>query len=58
MVVAEKKYGPLLKYALKRGIKILLHSGSKEAREMRAKRKAWKKKMKDSPLKDTGNAIE
>lgn len=58
MVVAEKKYGPLLAYVIKRGFKILFHSGSKEAREMRAKRKAWKKKMKGSSLHNTGNAID
>ena len=58
MVVAEKKVGPLLAYAIKRGFKILFHSGSEEAKQMRAKRKAWKEKMKDSPLKDTGNSVD
>ena len=58
MVVAEKKIGPLLKYALKRGIKILLHSGSKEAREMRKKRKAWKEHYKTTKLRDTGYAVK
>jgi NADPH-dependent glutamate synthase beta subunit-like oxidoreductase len=45
---AEKKVGGLLGYASKRAVKILLHSGSKEAREMRAKRRAWKKHYKES----------
>lgn len=58
MVVAEKKYGPLFAYMIKRGFRILFHIGSKEAREMRAKRKAWKKKTKGSPLRDTGNSID
>ncbi len=43
MVVAENKVGGLLKYSLKRGMKILLHSGSKEAKEMRKKKKEFNK---------------
>ncbi|MBQ9266666.1 MAG: FAD-dependent oxidoreductase [Bacilli bacterium] len=56
---AEDKITGLLGYALKRGIKIIAHSGSKEARMMRKKRrefnkarKAWKK---EKP--HTGNSI-
>ena len=56
---AEDKITGLLGYAFKRGIKIVLHSGSKEARQMRIKRrefnkarKVWKK---DAP--HTGNAV-
>jgi ferredoxin len=45
---AEKKVGGLLGYASKRAVKILLYSGSKEAREMRAKRKAWNKHYKEA----------
>ena len=57
---AEKKVGGLLKYALKREFKILFHSGSKEAREMRKKRKAWKKHYKavKKDLPDTGYAVD
>ncbi|MBE6141624.1 MAG: pyridine nucleotide-disulfide oxidoreductase [Erysipelotrichaceae bacterium] len=55
---AEDKVGTLLKYAAKREIKILLHSGSKEAREMRKKRREWNKQYKlvkkDQPW--TGNS--
>lgn len=43
MRVAEKKVTGLLSYAIKRAGKIILHSGSKEAKELRAKRKAFKK---------------
>ncbi len=43
MTIAEDKVGGLLKYSLKRGIKILLHSGSKEAKEMKKKRKEFNK---------------
>ncbi len=46
MRVAEKKVGGLAKYAIKRAVKIVLHSGSKEAREMAKKRKAYKKSEK------------
>ena len=56
---AEDKITGLLGYAIKRGARILAHSGSKEARVMRAKRKefnkarkAWKKE-----FPHTGNAV-
>ena len=56
---AEKKVTGLLSYALKREIKILLHSGSKEAREMAKKRRAWKKANKEfrKTHPNTGNSI-
>ena len=56
---AEKKVGTLLKYASKRAVKILLHSGSKEAREMRAKRRVWNKYYKEAKKTApwTGNAV-
>ena len=43
MRVAEKKVGGLLSYSLKRAFKIIMHSGSKEARLLKKKRKAYKK---------------
>ena len=57
---AEDKVGTLLKYAAKRQVKILLHSGSKEAREMRKKRKEWNKnyKLVKKEKPHTGNAVE
>lgn len=57
---AEKKVGTLLKYAAKREVKILFHSGSKEARMMRKKRKEWNKYYKEAKktAPDTGNAIQ
>ena len=59
MRVAEKKVSGLAGYALPRAVKILFHSGSKEARMMRKKRRAWKKEnkqfSKDNP--NTGNSI-
>ena len=60
MRVAEKKVGGLAKYALKREFKILFHSGSKEAREMRKKRRAWKKSTKEfrKSNPNTGNSID
>ena len=54
---AENKITGLLSYAAKRAVKIVLHSGSKEAREMRAKRRAWNKANKGNPNKHTGNAV-
>ena len=54
---AENKITGLLGYAAKRAIKMALHSGSKEAREMRAKRRAWNKANKNNPNKHTGNAV-
>ena len=53
----DDKIPGLIPYALKRGVKIMLHSGSKEARELAKKRKAFKKATKNSPNKHTGNAI-
>lgn len=60
MVVAEKKVGKLLSYSIKRSFKILAHSGSKEAKAMRKKRKEFKKKNKKlSKTKPyTGNAVD
>ncbi|MCR5333070.1 MAG: FAD-dependent oxidoreductase [Bacilli bacterium] len=59
MRVAEKKVGGLAAYALPRAVKILFHSGSKEARMMRKKRKEWKKNnkefIKNNP--NTGNSL-
>ena len=56
---AEDKVTGLLGYAVKRGLRILFHSGSTEAREMRAKRKAFNKERRkwknDSP--HTGNSV-
>ncbi len=46
MRVAEKKVGGLLGYAAKRSFKIIMHSGSKEARLLAKKRKAYKKEQK------------
>lgn len=57
MRFAEDKIKGLVPYVLKRGVKIMLHSGSAEAKMMRKKRKAYKKATKHSPLKHTGNAI-
>ncbi len=56
---AEDKVTGLLSYAAKRGIKILLHSGSKEAKMMRAKRKAYNKATKEfhKTHPHTGNAV-
>ena len=54
---AENKVTGLLGYAAKRAIKIALHSGSKEAREMRARRKAWNKAHKNDPNTHTGYAV-
>ena len=57
---AEKKVTGLLGYALPREIKILLHSGSKEARMMRKKRKEWNKYYKTAKktAPNTGNAVK
>ena len=56
MRFAEDKVTGLLGYATKRAFKILAHSGSKEARELRRRRRAYKKANKDNPNKHTGNA--
>ena len=55
MRFAEDKVGGLIKYAAPRAIKILLNSGSKEAREMRAKRKAYRQ---DPNRPHSGNAVD
>ncbi|MBQ6730825.1 MAG: FAD-dependent oxidoreductase [Bacilli bacterium] len=57
---AEKKVTGLLGYALPREIKILFNSGSKEAREMRKKRKEWNKYYKEAKktAPHTGNAVK
>ncbi len=57
---AEKKVSGLAGYALPRMFKILFHSGSKEAREMRAKRRKWKKEHKEFCKENphTGNSID
>ncbi|MBQ6235412.1 MAG: FAD-dependent oxidoreductase [Clostridia bacterium] len=56
---AEDKVTGLLSYAAKRGLKILLHSGSQEAKMMRAKRKAYNKATKEfhKTHPHTGNAV-
>ncbi len=59
---AEDKIKGLGAYALKRAFKIIAHSGSKEAKMMRAKRKAYKKglgkELKAKGMKHTGNAVK
>lgn len=54
---ADDKIPGLIPYALKRSLKIVTHAGTKDARIMRAKRKAYKKAHRHDPLKATGNAI-
>lgn len=46
MVAGEEKVKYMLPYVIKRGFKILGHSGSKEARELAKKRRAYKKAQK------------
>lgn len=46
MRVAEKKVGGLMGYSAKRAFKIIMHSGSKEARQLAKKRRAFKKAKK------------
>ena len=60
MRVAEKKVSGLGAYALKRAFKILFNSGSKEARMMAKKRRAWKKATKEwrKTHPNTGNAVD
>ena len=60
MRVAEKKVGGLISYALPRAFKIMAHSGSKEARQMKLKRKAWKKYYKKAKKTrpNTGNKVD
>ncbi|MBR3265266.1 MAG: FAD-dependent oxidoreductase [Erysipelotrichaceae bacterium] len=52
---AEDKIGGLISYAIPRAVKIIFNSGSKEAREMAAKRKAFKV---DPEKPHTGNAVD
>ena len=56
---AENKVTGLLTYALPRAFKIIAHSGSKEAKMMRQKRKAYKKATKATAKSQphTGNAV-
>ena len=56
---AEDKVGGLAAYAIPRAFKIILNSGSKEARIMRAKRRAYKKAAAARKVKlpHTGNAV-
>ena len=57
---AEDKVGGLLGYAVPRAFKILLNSGSKEAKLMREKRREYKKQVAERPekLPHTGNAVD
>lgn len=59
MRFAEDKVGPLLGYSIKRSFKIIAHSGSKEAKMMRAKKRAYKKASKATRKQapHTGNAL-
>ncbi len=52
---AEDKITGLLSYAVPRAVKILLHSGSAEAKEMAKKRKAYRQ---DPDKPHTGNAVD
>lgn len=52
---AEDKITGLLSYAIPRAVKIVLNSGSPEAKEMAAKRKAYKQ---DPNKPHTGNAVD
>lgn len=58
MVRSEDKVGPLLKNMMKRQVKIVLHSQSKEAKMMRKKKKEFKKlyKVKKNEMPNTGNS--
>ncbi len=60
MRMAEDKITGLLGYALKRGVKILFNSGSKEAKIMRARRKAYLKSTKEFRKENphTGYGVE
>ena len=57
---AEDKVGGLLGYAVPRAFKILLNSGSKEAKLMREKRREFMKQVAERPekLPHTGNAVD
>ena len=52
---AEDKITGLISYAIPRAVKIVLNSGSPEAKEMAAKRKAYKQ---DPSKPHTGNAVD
>ena len=56
---AEDKVGGLATYAIPRAVKILLHSGSEEAKIMRKKRKEYNKATKEfhKTHPHTGNAV-
>ena len=56
---AEDKVGGLLGYAAKRAVKIVLHSGSQEAKIMRKKRKEYNKATKEfhKTHPHTGNSV-
>ena len=60
MRIAEKKVTGLASYQIKRAFKIAANACSKEAREMRAKRKAYKKANKEFAKQNpfTGNGVE
>ena len=60
MRFAEDKVTGLLGYAFPRAFKILFHSGYKEARMMRKKRRDWLKSTKEfrKTHKHTGNAVD
>ncbi len=59
MKTAEQMVPSMVPYVLKRSFKIIAHSGSKEARMMRQKKRAYKKSVKASgkKLKYTGNSV-
>ena len=56
---AEDKVGGLAAYAIPRAFKIILNSGSKDAKIMRAKRRAYKKAVSARKMKmpHTGNSV-
>lgn len=60
MIPGESKIPAIMGYQLKRAVKILLNSGSREARLMREKKRAFKEKSKEfsqtHPL--TGNSVD
>lgn len=59
MIRTEDKFKLILPYQLKRGFKILANAGTKEAREMRAKRKKFKREMEEFNKQNpnTGNKV-
>ena len=60
MRIAEKKVGGLLSYELPRLMKIVAHSGSKEARIMKQRRKEWNRyyKIAKKTKPNTGNKVD